>query len=152
MKLMLACLYIADEPETCEMPDEADWTDAQRAAQMNAVTFGALYLSHGQKNLGMTRHAEWGLEDGVEVDYDMPEEQRRAKTNVPPAAVWIMLAGEQIHDHCKQGDATQERGLNLRRWSLWKRKFGEIAEHQGLASDVKDWASKAASEMDKIEQ
>ena len=138
------------------MPDEADWTDAQRAAQMNAVTFGALYFSHGQKNLGMNFHAEVSLQDGLEVNFDLLEEQRRAKTTVPPAAVWIMFAAEQICHHCKRGSSAQESGVShegfsLRRWSFWKGQFGKVAKHQGLTSDVKDWASKAAYEMDKIE-
>lgn len=42
-------------------------------------------------------------------------------------------------------------GLNLGRWALWKRSFGEIAMNQALDDTVKDTASRAASEMERIE-
>lgn len=40
-------------------------------------------------------------------------------------------------------------GLNLGRWALWKRRFGEIAMNQALDDTVKDTASRAASEMER---
>lgn len=137
-----------------EMPDEGDWTDAQRAALMSVTKFGALYLAHGTQQIGMAFHAEVGLMHGVEEPYQTPEEQRRAPTNVPPAATWILLAGEKIYELCKANlyrKDDQGRGYSLDRWALWKKRFGEIANVRGLTDGVKDIASKAASEMKRIE-
>ena len=102
----------------------------------------------------MAFHAEVGLMHGVEEPYQTPEEQRRAPTNVPPAATWILLAGEKIYELCKANlyrKDDQGRGYSLDRWALWKKRFGEIANIQGLTDGVKDIASKAASEIKRIE-
>ena len=133
------------------MPDEGDWTDAQKATLLNVTNFSALYLDHGQKDIGMSFHAEVSLMEGIEVPYQTPEQQRRAATVVPPAATWILLAGEKIYDLCKSGKDDKGRGFSLRRWALWKAKFGEIATNQGLEDNVRDIASKTACEMGRIE-
>lgn len=148
----MVCLSEADiEPETSEMPDEGDWTAAQRATLMNVVTFGALYLIRSPGNVGMSFHAEVSIMHGIESPYQTPEEQRRAKTVVPPAATWILLAGEKIYELCKNGDTQQGRGYSLERWALWKRDFGEIATNRGLTDDIKHIASQAAFQMEKID-
>ena len=139
------------EPETSEMPDEGDWTDAQKATLWNVITFSALYLDHGRKDIGMSFHAEVSLMEGIEVPYQTPEQQRRAATVVPPAATWILLAGEKVYELCKSGKDDKGRGFSMGRWALWKEKFGEIATNQELGDDVRDIASKAVGEMEKIE-
>lgn len=138
-------------PGTSEMPDEGDWTDAQRATLLNVMTFSALYLAHGQRDIGMPFHAEVSLMDGVQEPYQTQEQQRRAATNVPPAATWILLAGEKIYELCKNRKAEKGRGFSLRRWALWKEKFGEIAANEGLDDRVRDFASRAALEMGRVE-
>ena len=133
------------------MPDEGDWTDAQRATLLNVITFSALYLNHGQKDIGMSFHAEVSLMEGIEVPYQTSEQQRRAATVVPPAATWILLAGVKVYELCKSGKDNKGRGFSLGRWALWKEKFGDIATNQGLGDVVRDIASKAACEMGRIE-
>lgn len=81
--------------------NEGDWTDAQAATPLRVTTFGALYLAHGTRDLGMPFHAEVSFMDGVEEAYQTPEEQKRARVNVPPTATWIFLAGEEIHELCR---------------------------------------------------
>ena len=133
------------------MPDEGEWTDAQRSKLMNVITFSALYLTHGQKDIGMSFHAEMSLMEAIEVPYQTPEQQRRAVTVVPPAATWILLAGGKIYELCKSGKDDKRRGYSMGRWALWKEKFGEIATNQELGDDVRNIASKAVSEMERIE-
>lgn len=118
---------------------------------MNVITFGALYLLHGEKDIGMRFHAEVSFMDGIEVAYQTPQEQRRAVTLVPPAATWILIAGEKIYELCKHGKLDRGRGYSLVRWALWKKKFSEIAVNQGLPKDVTLIAAQAATEMQKIE-
>ena len=133
------------------MPDEGDWTDAQRATLMNVITFGALYLVHGEKDIGMPFHAEVSFLDGVEAPYRTLEEQRRAKTDVPPAATWILIAGEKIYELCEHGQHDRGRGFSLGRWALWKARFHEIALNQALPNDVKLIAAQAVKRMQGIE-
>ena len=133
------------------MPDEGEWTDAQRSRLMNVITFSALYLTHGHKDIGMSFHAEMSLMEAIEVPYQTPEQQRRAATVVPPAATWILLAGGKIYELCKSGEDDKRRGYSMGRWALWKEKLGEIATNRELGDDVRSIASKAVSEMERIE-
>ena len=133
------------------MPDEADWTEAQKATLMNVITFSALYLARGQKDIGMSLHAEVSLMDGIETPYETQQQQKGAATVVPPAATWILIAGNKIWDLCQAGKDDKGRGFSMGRWNLWKRKFGEIAANEGLGQHVKDIASGAATTMQQIE-
>jgi len=80
--------------------DGSDWDD-QAVPLLNATTFGAMYLARGKKPIGMPFHAEVSLMQGVEVPCQTPEQHRRAAMYVPPAATWVLLAGESIHELCK---------------------------------------------------
>lgn len=135
------------------MPDEGDWTDAQKATLLNVITLSALYLAHGQQDIGMAFHVEVSLMEGIETLYETPEQQRRATTVVPPVATCIILAGEKIYDLSKTGknDNGKGRGFNLGRWALWKTKFDEIAANQGLSESVRNIAAKAAFKMERIQ-
>ena len=99
----------------------------------------------------MPFHAEVSFMEGIEVPYQTPEQQRRAATVVPPAATWILLAGGKVYELCKSGKDDKGRGFSMGKWVLWKEKFGEIAANQELGDDVRDIASKAVDEMERIE-
>lgn len=86
---------------------------------------------------------------------------------VPPAASWILFAGERIYELCKSSVSCDDgapatvpvdewlwgegRSYSLGRWALWKKRFGEVAMTQGLQDDVKDAAGRAMSKMGKVE-
>lgn len=146
---------------------DGNW-DAQAVPLLNATTFGAVSLSRGKQSVGMLFHAEISFMEGVEVAHRTPDQQRRAAMYVPPAATWILLAGEKIFEFCKSdynrkdsppgstpdGDEWlwgKGRGYSLGRWAFWKRRFGEIAMTQGLQDGIKDIAARANSNMGKIE-
>lgn len=119
---------------------------------MNVVTFGALYLVHGEKDLGMSFQAEVSFMDGVEASYRRPEQQRRAITSVPPAATWVLIAGKKIYELCRTGKLEKGRGFSLDRWAWWKMRFGDIGSNLGLPVAVKTIARQAAEEMLAIER
>ena len=120
---------------------------------MNVVTFGALYLNRGQRDIGMSRFAEFTFTHFQRLSYQTPEGQRAAKAEVPAAANWILLAGEKIYDLCKHGVPRYPgRDFDLPRWALWKGRFGEISAYQALSGDVRNFASRAATEMARIER
>ena len=127
-----------------------------------------MYLARGKQPLGMPFNAEVSLMEGVEGRYQTPERRRRAAMYVPPAATWVLLAGERIYELCKSdhdrkdgaGGSTSDcgewlwkkgRGYSLERWAFWKQQFSEIATTQGLKDDVKDIAARAAAAMEKTE-
>ena len=89
----------------------------------------------------------------MNVSSQIPEQQRRALTVVPQAAPWILLAGDTIYKLCKDDDRSDDegRGYSLGRWTMWNRKFVEITVTQALSDCAKDIASRAKSEMGRIE-
>lgn len=133
------------------MPDAGDWTDTQRQTLMNVVTFGALYLAHGEKDIGMSFHAKICLVDGPEERYRTPMEIRRAETNVPPAAVWILDAGEKIYELCTHGKLYIDGDCSLGRWTFWKKGFHDIAQNPILPYEVRDIADQAVMRMQELE-
>lgn len=154
------------EPIDDEIEDEGD-RNAQAVPLLNCTTFGAMYLAHGRQLLGMPFHAEVSLMHGIEVPCQTLEQQRRAVIYVPPAATWMLLAGEAIYELCKNdhdrkdgapgstsyGDEWlwgQGRGYSLGRWTLWKKRFGEIASAKELEDSVTGIAAKAAFEMERV--
>ena len=154
------------EPIDDEIEDEDD-RNAQAVPLLNCVTFGAMYLARGRQPLGMPFHAEVSLMHGIEVPCQTLEQRRRAVIYVPPAATWVLLAGEAIYELCKNdhdrkdgapgstsyGDEWlwgQGRGYSLGRWALWKKRFGEIASAKELKEGVTDIAAKAALEMERV--
>ena len=95
--------------------------------------------------------------DGVEESYDTLEQRRRAYTVVPPAATWVLIAGEKIYELCKSNHNRNEllgqygRGYSLGRWSVWKKRFGLIAATEGLGVGVCEIAQQAAGTMESID-
>ena len=148
--------------------ERGDW-DTQAVPLLNATTFGATYLAHGTQRINMSFHAEVGFKQGIEVLYNTPEQRQRAIIYVPPAATWILIAGDIIYGLCKNDhDRTavergfskpsgewlwtgRDWGFSLERWAFWKKRFGEIAMTQELRDSIKDIAARANSEMERIE-
>ncbi|KAL8994988.1 MAG: hypothetical protein Q9169_005187 [Polycauliona sp. 2 TL-2023] len=135
--------------------EPADFTAAQRRMLLGMTTFGALYILHGEADLGMSYQCDISLAENIEQpSYPTWEEQRRAdRAVVPAAATWILIAGQELYDRCKTGVVViRERQYNLERWALWKRKFSEIAVNRGLTDDVNEYAGRAVARMTEIEE
>ena len=113
---------------------------------MSVTTFGALYLDNGQVDLGMSSQAEISFMTGLEQPYKTIDEQRRAKTLVPPAALWMHYGGKKIYQLCQHGTTRKGRGFSLDRWKLWKTKFAEIGRNRAL-SGVQQWTLSALDSM-----
>ncbi|KAL8995237.1 MAG: hypothetical protein Q9169_004973 [Polycauliona sp. 2 TL-2023] len=127
-------------------------TDAQSKMLLDYTTFGALYFLYGEVDLGMSFHADVSLAGDIEqTPYQTSEEQRGARVVVPPAATWILIAGQDLYDLCKAHAEVRERQYDLRRWALWKTRFLAIAVNEGLTDNVKGYAARAVSRMTEIE-
>ena len=153
--------------EPLDEMEEGEW-DAQAVTLINATTFGAIYLARGRQPVGMSFHAEVSLMQGIEVPYQTREQQRCAAVYVPPAATWVLLAGEKIYELCKADHDRKDsdpasnlgsdqwlwaksRGYSLGRWAFWKKRFGDIAATSELKDGVKEIAERAASRMESID-
>lgn len=158
-------MYEIDIEPVDGIEEGGSW-DAQAVPLLNATTFAAMYLVGGRQPIGMPFHAEVSLMQGIEVPCETPEQQRCAIMYVPPAATWILLAGESIHQLCKTDHNRKDgapgstpsnvswlwgkgRGYSLERWAFWRGRFSDIARSPNLSDEVKDIASRAASAMDK---
>ena len=125
------------------------WTDAQVAAEVNYATFGAHYLCQGKKDLSMAWHAEVSFKVALDGPHDTPEQQYWARLLVPAAATWFIQAAMKIFDMCR--DSNGVSSYSLERWAFWKCRFLEIAANEHLMISIRDMASRAASEMDKVD-
>ncbi|KAL8671695.1 MAG: hypothetical protein Q9168_003817, partial [Polycauliona sp. 1 TL-2023] len=133
--------------------EPADYTGAERKMLLDVTTFGALFFHYGEVDLGMSFHADVSLEEGIEQEPPQtPEQLRYARTDVPPAATWILIAGQDIYDLCKSREVVRGRQYDLGRWAFWKTRFRAIAVNEGLTDDVKGYARRAVSRMTEIER
>ena len=76
------------------------------------------------------------------------------KMYVPPAAAWIMLGGEVLHDLCfKQASETSESALlTPEKWQMWKDRFFALADPTDIDEHCQGLSREAAEEMVRIEQ
>lgn len=106
-----------------------------------------------------------------EIDRD-PTSVEKLPVKVEVAAVWIKYAGRKLYGRDEQVYGTQggplwrlnkkeaqrlgrqykgTQGLCSERWALWKARFGEIAECEGVDPHVRHLAGEAGVEMENIE-
>ncbi|KAE8381114.1 hypothetical protein BDV26DRAFT_289817 [Aspergillus bertholletiae] len=142
--------------------DEDEWL-AQAAPFLNATSFSAAYLNRVPHVTSWSSYSEDCLMQALEGPYETPEPRARAAMYVPPAATWILLAGDRIYSLCKNEYGRSEitsggdqfwwrgRGFSLQRWAFWKQRFGEIAAAEGLDDHVLGYARKAIAEIERIE-
>jgi hypothetical protein len=72
-----------------------------------------------------------------------------------PAAAWIMISGEVLHDLCLKGETsaeTQSEEFNPVVWRTWKHILLELATQEDIDGKRQSLPRKAAVEMEQIEQ
>lgn len=125
--------------------------------RMNAFLARVSHLP--QRDLEL--HAIWAMREALEE----PLEPAELHLNVPGAAVWIYYAGNWIFSCQKSwepgfpiGDPAVggslwegSRGFSRGRWDLWRQRFRWIAENSEVQQETRDYAWKAAEEMERIE-
>jgi len=155
--------------------DQATW-DAQSRKYTNGNVFAALYLReldpHGPpRDLGSMKNlAQWNISVALELPIDTLERFQQTEIYVPPAALWILIAGRNVYECCKAkvnntGDLVQQRwmgmyggtllwtgeeGFSIERWNFWKQRFSHISQLEGTERVVQ-LAAQAAEEMEKID-
>jgi hypothetical protein len=146
---------------------EGDWYD-QATPLFNATCFAARYLNQVKDVKGMVFHAEGSMRNGPEAPYQTKEQKYRARMYIPPAAMWILLAGKKLYQLCKDDYERNDHpssfqlsnddlgwkggsGLCIERWKFWKQKFSTIARMEDVGSAVREKAERATAEMERIE-
>lgn len=80
------------------------------------------------------------------------------KMFIPPAAAWITISGQVVHDLCFKEETTEESqvrnwdGSSPEKWMQVKQKFMELAEQMDIDDHCRGIAREAAEEMERIEQ
>lgn len=88
-------------------------------------------------------------------------------SHVPAAAVWVFALGKQLYDReedlspTRPGQGNPGRGGNLwngrpefskARWALWKKRFGEISDMNGVSNETRAIAKEAYNAMAGCEE
>ena len=139
-------------------PDPCEWNDKESKAKfMNVVTFGARCLAQAQiPALDMKFQASCNLSQGLEEPYQVHREHSHqcelhcAEVLVPPAATWLLFAGQNLYQLC-MANAKSGHTLNFtqQRWDEWKRKLCDISTDTKLDRSVCQLAFEAAKAMDQ---
>lgn len=80
------------------------------------------------------------------------------KMYISPAAVWITISGEVLHDLCFKERTTEDDqvasrdGSSPERWIEVRKRFAELAEQMDIDDHCRGLAREAAEEMGRIEQ
>ncbi|KAK6000886.1 hypothetical protein QM012_002969 [Aureobasidium pullulans] len=118
----------------------AEW-HAQAPGHLNAHTFAA------------------SLFDNILQPFDENRELADEwKMYIPPAAVWIMISGQVVHDLCFKGRTARENQAELRDdaspeiWMQVKKRFATLSEQTDIDDHCQGLAKEAAQEMERIER
>lgn len=133
---------------------------AQGREFLNATSFAAVLLERGECAFVLPLEASITLQMGLEHSYDEGSyevgrvEADDAPILIPAAAIWLLIAGRTIYDHCL-GDETDD-GWHMgtwdrQRWERWKTQLGEFAESDDFNEECRDVAAQAVAKMLEIE-
>lgn len=142
-------------------------------AYANMVYFYALLTVEKVSNFWI--YCIWEMRSALETPHedDAPNGAHHPGTaiqkynaTIPSAAVWIFAAGRQVYE--REYDLTPKRAtqgnpgsggplwhgkpeFSKKRWALWKKRFRELAELEGLTEEVKGIAKEAYEAMNRID-
>lgn len=100
------------------------------------------------------------LQGGLEHSYDEhanPDIDVKSDdwpSMIPAAAIWLLIAGKQIYNHCVSGDTADgwDGGeWSMEEWSVWKERLGTFAERQDFSEDCRYFAAETLKSMVEIE-
>ncbi|KAF2872897.1 hypothetical protein BDV95DRAFT_359758 [Massariosphaeria phaeospora] len=112
----------------------------------------------------------WMMRSALEtVPRDDAESSAAQKCDgdVPAAAAWVFGAGRAVYENERdltptrpmQGNParggelwTGRAEMSKGRWALWKRRFGEVAEMEGVSEETRDIAREAVGKMEEAER
>lgn len=136
---------------------DGEWL-TQAAPFLNATLFAATCLRRVSSMVDLSRYAEACLQEAVEHSGAISRPREHAAMFGPPAAAWILIAGERIYQLCKENykrenvaNGIEHGGFSLERWAYWKQKFFEMAESEEMEDNARDYARKTGEAMGAVE-
>lgn len=113
----------------------------------------------------------WALRDVLEEEPRSNVKGSQAQhidANLPAAAVWITITGEEVYRYASQNERDSDIWYNVNeplklgwegrkvwtmaRWMFWKEKFRVMAERANLAGETRRIAAEVARYMEEIEE
>lgn len=125
---------------------------------LHSTRFAATQLAKGQVTRLLSLIAIQALKSGLQPlsGSDSSFHIEGPASCTPIAAIWLLLAGEQIHKHCIGGNFAGCRnvdiGYSLENWALWKEGLAKFAELLDLNEDYREFAVGALEKMIEIEE
>lgn len=140
--------------------DTEGWTYAEWHAQapghLNAHTFAATFLQQTKSSsMFYADSAFWNILHPFDETREMADEW---KMYIPPAALWITISGQAVHDlYFKDQGIEESKVVHRNRsspqtWLQVKQRFAALAEQTDIDDHCRGLAKEAAEEMERIEQ
>lgn len=134
----------------------AGWEAPEISAWVNVNAFVARLTVQGVRNFAI--YGSWALRGALEEKivaqvghHYAPSKTYKAEALFKVAAVWIRLAGEDLHGRLipdAEGDEMEEeRVWTFSKWDRWRRRFEEEAEKAQYSDDATIIAKECASIM-----
>ncbi|KAK4553645.1 hypothetical protein LTR86_009143 [Recurvomyces mirabilis] len=145
------------------------WETSDRAQSIaNFVNINAFLARQQATGISCLDHsllALWTFRAALEYPGIERAKMSPLDFNLPSAAVWIEIAGEQLYALEKEfphggnrgrpglgGPLWEGRyGFCGERWTHWRRRFGELADEDELEHELKDLSARAEAKMKEIE-
>jgi hypothetical protein len=131
----------------------AEW-HAQAPGKLSATIFTATLMVQSEDFRSLASYAGDAFEELLKP-FDDREMADDWKMYIPPAAAWIMISGEVLHDFYLKGETsaeTQSEEFNPVVWRTWKYRLLELATQEDIDEKCQSLSRKAADEMEQIEQ
>lgn len=102
--------------------------------------------------------------NGVESSLNTLEDVQEVQRNIPSAATWILLAGDDIFEYCRMNHDRRppmerakpylwkgDQGYSLERWTFWKQRFHELSHAEELIAHARTLALGALRQIKIVE-
>lgn len=130
----------------------AEW-HAQVPGHLSATIFTVTLMVQSEDFRTLASYANDAFDEILE-SFDDREMADEWKVYIPPAAAWIMLGGEVLHDLCfNQASETSESALfTPEKWQMWKDRLLALADQMDIDEHCQGLSREAAEDMERIEQ
>lgn len=127
---------------------------------LNATRFGATLLEKQLFSESLPCEAAYALNNGLEHSYDESLRTFAPAADdwlalIPAAAIWLLVAGKQIYEHCVSGDTDNgwgRGGFSRGKWDLWKQHLGDFTKREDFSEQVREFAAETVEKMLEIEE
>lgn len=150
------------------------WNDGPRSGEEHSLpeihawtNINAFIASITKEGLGeFWLYAIWAMRDALEVEHKGQLATSIQDAEIPAAAAWIMVVGEELWEREDIWEASKtagnpagggklwkgKRGFCKERWSFWKQRFHLLGQRTSLKGETREIAAEAFERMENIEK